>query len=303
VDKKNPLTINPLKRNLSRSEIANEFIEVINNCITGTTPSVEVTALMGEILRNALRVIPDHRLEIDYLSDLLNYEKERKRYNDKYWQEFDHTDKKGWYEHREKRESAQRVGARLSAFFLDENLKQFTIGKNQFDVKKIAEDKKIVCFDFKGIDSDLMIYLGNLITTAVKSYYMHEATTESPPLYLYVDEFHTFFSPAFQNMLAECAKFHISVNLSHHIHEQISKRMLDIVLGNCFSKVVFNCGYVEAERMAKEFQLKPEDFLNLNLYEALIQISNKVHLCLTFPPPQIKPYQPYSFLRDEWIVI
>jgi len=307
VDEKHPLIINPLKRNLSRSKVANEFIEVVNNCVTGSTPSVEITVLMAEILRNAIRVLSDKNLNIEYLADFLNYEHIRDQYRgDKYWQHFDRQDDKKWYIYREKRESAQRVASRLSAFFLDENLRQFTIGDNQFDVKAIADEKKIVCFDFRGFDNDLMIYLGNLVTTAVKSYYMHDATTKSPPLFLYVDEFHLFVSPAFNNMLAECAKFNISVNLAHHIFEQVDKKTIDMALGNCHTKVVFNCGYEEADRMAKEFQTKPEAFLNLKEYEAQILIGNKTHHVLAFPPPKTEDYAPektFNFLRDDWIMV
>jgi len=305
VDKNHPLTINPLRRKATRSEIANQFIEVVNNCVTGSTPSIEMTVLMGEIVRNAIRVLTPEHLEIDYLANFLNYTQYRDFYrDDDYWKHFDDTDKKGWYIHREKRDSAQRVGARLSAFILDENLKRFTIGKNQLDVKEIVDNKKIVCFNLKGFDNDLMLYIGNLITTAVKSYYMHEATTESEPLFLYADEWQNFLSPAFNNMLAECAKFKISVNLSHQTFGQTNPKTLNIVLGNAYAKVAFNCGYEEAEKLSKDFQVSPKEFLNLKRYEALILIGNDTHHVLTFPPPDVNSYQPkpaINFLRDEWI--
>lgn len=307
VDESHPLVINPLDRPLPKSKIANDFVEVMNNCVTGTTPNVEATVLMLEIIRNALRVMPDNKRNIEYLADFLNYEHIRNTYReDKYWKHFDGKDSKGWYIYREKRESAQRVASRLSAFYLDESLRKFTIGKNELDIKRIAEDKKIVCFDFKGMDNDLMIYLGNLVSTAVKSYYMQLKTTDCPPLFFYIDEFHLFVSPAFDNMLAECAKFNISVNLSHHSFEQVNKKTLDIALGNCFTKVVFNCGYTEAERMAKEFQKKPEDFLNLKRFEAHALIGNDPHHILTFPPPKTEDYTPektFNFLRDDWIMV
>ena len=307
VDKNHPLVINPLDRPLPWSEIANDFIEVVNNCVSGSTPSIEITVLMAEIIRNAVRVMPDNKRSIEYLAAFLNYEHQRKQCaDDTYWKHFDDRDNRGWYIYREKRESAQRVASRLSAFYLDESLRKFTIGRNELDIKRIAEEKKIVCFDFKGLDSDLMIYLGNLVSTAVKSYYMREATTSSPPLYLYADEFHNFFSPAFNNMLAECAKFNISLNLAHHIFEQVDKKTIDMALGNCHTKVVFNCGYEEAERMAKEFQSKPETFLNLKEYEAQILIGNKTHHVLTFPPPKTEDYtseKTFNFLRDDWIMV
>jgi type IV secretory pathway VirB4 component len=310
VDKDNPLVLNPLRRKASRSEIANHLIEVVNNCVTGTTPSIEITVLMGEIIRNAIRVLRDNELEIDYLCDFLNYEHIRDSYrNDKYWEHFDAKENRVWYKYREKRESALRVASRLSAFILDDNLRKFTIGDDQFNVKSIIENKQVVCFDFKGLDNDLMLYLGNLITTAVKFYYMQEATTKSDPLFFYVDEFQNFLSPAFNNMLAECAKYKISVNLAHHILKQVSDKTLNMALGNCFTKVVFSCGYDEAQRMANEFQLKEKDFLDLFPYHAQIRIGNKNHLVRTYAPPEITEFKPdkqppltkINFLRDSWI--
>ncbi len=314
IDKDNPITINLLRRNATRSEISNQFIEVVNNCVSGTTPSIEMTVLMGEIVRNAIRVLPDKHLEIDYLSDFLNYDHIRNEYrDDNYWRHFDDTDKKGWYIHREKRESAQRVGARLSAFILDENLKKFVLGQNQFIISDIVKNKKILCFNLKGFDNDLMLYIGNLITTNVKYYYQHEASTESEPLFLYCDEWQNFLSPAFNNMLAECAKFKISVNLSHQTFGQTNPKTLNIVLGNAYTKIIFNCGYEEAERLAKEMNTKPQEFINLKKYEALVQIGNELHKILTFPPPIIKPFQPEknikrekqqaTYLRDSWIMV
>lgn len=310
IDKDSPITINPLRRKATRSEIANQFIEVVNNCVTGTTPSIEITVLMAEIIRNAVNALKDNELEIDYLCDFLNYEHVRDKYrNDKYWEFFDKKDSKGWYVYREKRESALRVASRLSAFILDENLKKFTVGENQFFVDDIVKHKKILCFNLKGFDGDLMLYIDNLVTTAVKAYYQHDATTESEPLFLYVDEFQNFLSPAFNNMLAECAKFKISVNLSHQTFAQTNPKTLNIVLGNAYTKVIFSCGYEEANRMANEFQLKEKDFLDLKPYHAQIRIGNKNHLVRTFPPPEIEPYTPpkytpppkFSFLRDSWI--
>lgn len=263
---------------------------------------------MGEIIRNAVRVLKEKHLEIDYLSDFLNLEATRNSYrDDHYWKHFDDKDKKGWYVFREKRESAQRVGSRLSAFILDEDLKKFTIGPNQFDVAEIAANKKIVCFNLHGLDNDLMLYIGNLVTTSVKAYYNHlKLSGDNPPLFLYVDEFQNFLSPAFHNMLAECAKFNISVNLAHQTIRQTSEKTLNIVLGNAYTKVIFNCGGEEAKRFANEFQVKESEFLNLDKYKTVVKIGTKIFHIETPPPPDIQPYQPKPpvyFLRDEWIKV
>lgn len=304
VSQQRPLVINPLQAKMDRSQIANNLIEVVNNCVTGTTPSIEITTLMGEIIRNAINVLKDDELTIDKLSALLNFENIREKYrDDPYWKVFDQKDAKGWYVYREKRESAQRVASRLSAFCLDESLRKFTIGKNQFNVSEFVRDKKIVCFNFHGFDNDLMLYLGNMAMVACKNYYMREATTESQPLFILVDEFHLFMSPAFNNMLAECAKYNVGLVLSHHTFRQLTERTLNVAVGNCFTKIIFNSGYEEADYMANEMQIKPKDILGLKPYEARAQIGNKCLLIKMKKPPNVSDYRPYDFLREEWIEV
>jgi hypothetical protein len=69
--------------------------------------------------------------------------------------------------------------------------------------------------------------------------------------------------------------------------------------------------------MAKEYQLEPRDFLNLERYECLLKTVRGVYHILTFPPPEVEAYRPvetfihkevrskdeqerYSFLRECW---
>jgi len=196
-------------------------------------------------------------------------------------------------------------------------MKSFTIGEDQFNISTIAEERKIVCFNLHGLDSQSIIYLGNIITHAVKSYYQHQASEQSRPVFLYVDEFHLFVSRFFDTMLSQCGKYNISINLAHQDHLQIAPTTLSAVLGNCQTSAVFSCGYAEASRMAKEYQLEPSDFLNLERYECLLKTVTGVHHILTFPPPEVEAYRPveifidkeapskdeekrYSFLRECW---
>lgn len=302
VDKHHPLVINPLDRKgLSWAEQAKEFTEVMNACVTASTSTLESTVLMGEIILNAFRVLKDDQRNIEYLSEFLNYEQVRKRHlPDKYWEFFD--EKVGrFHVNKEKVDSAKRVAARLSAFYVDPNLKRFTIGKNQFDVLDIVTNHKVVVVNLHGFDDGSKIYLGNLITHAVKSYYQHQATENSLPLYLYVDEFHSFLTPFFNEMLAQSAKYNISVNLAHQSHSQISKATLNAILGNCYTKVVFSCGFEEAERMANEYSLRTKDFMDLGKYEAYIAIGKKPHKVKTYPPPELPQISAPYFLSNDWI--
>jgi len=305
IDKKHPLVINPLTRkSLEWAELAKEFAEVMNACVMATSSTMESTVLMGEIILNAVRVLDEKQKNIEYLSEFLNFHDVRRQHfkaPDKYWRFFDQKDEKGWYINKEKQDSAKRVAARLSAFYVDPLMKRFTVGANEFDVLEIVREKKIVVVDLHGFDTGSQIYLGNLITHAVKSYYQHQASEQSPPLYVYVDEFHLFMSKFFGGMLSQCAKYNISLNLAHQNHYQITKETLNAIMGNCFVQVVFNCGAEEYEKMAEEFAIPKKEFQQLGKYEAYVRIGNKAHKVLSFPPFKIEKRTEYSFLREGWM--
>ena len=317
IDKNNPIVFNPLQRD-EWAVAAKEFSSVMNECVTITTSTRDSTILMNELILEAFKAFQNEHRTIEYLSNFLRSEDTRKNHPNinrfKYWVDFD-VRKFGRYIWNEKRESALRVSARLTAFYEDPVLRRFTIGDNQFNVSNIVKDKKIVVINLRGLDNDSQVYIGNLVSHAIQSYYMYDATESSPPLHVYIDEFHRFVNQYFDDMFSQSGKYNISINLAHQNHLQIKDGVLNSILGNFYTHVVFNCGYDEAKKMANEYQLRASDFLNLAPYQAFIKIGNKNHKVQSFPPPNIKPFQPkteppektveeakpYSFLKNAWI--
>lgn len=313
IDKKHPIIINPLNRpGLDWSEVANEFSEVMNACVSATTSSPESSVLMNELIRNSIRVLEGNDKSIKHMANILNTEKTREQYkSDHYWGIFDRAEKiTRQYEFREKRDSAKRVGSRLSAFYDNEIMESFTIGLNEFDVDRFVANKNIVVLNLSGFDNDTKMYLGNLAVSAVKSYYNHKPSTGLDPLYLYVDEFHRFQIPFWEEMLSQARKYNISINIAHQDHEQIKKPVLSSILGNVHTKVVFSCGHTEAFTMGNEFDFKPDVLKNLGKYQAYIRIGTKNHKVMTDPPPKTTPFSPppprpgekiHNFLSTDWI--
>ncbi len=99
-------------------------------------------------------------------------------------------------------------------------------------------------------------------------------------------------TPNFDDMLTECAKFNISVNLSHHNHLQITSKTLNTILGTCHTKAVFACGYDEAVKMSRVYQIEKEKMAKIPKYYAYIQIGNDVMFVKTVKPPDVPPYTP-----------
>lgn len=311
ISKTHPLIINPLNRpGLIWSEVATEFTEALNSIISSVSSSPDTTTLMNELIRNAIRVLSDDKKNIEHMADILMSEKTRDLYrSDKYWEIFDRPEKvTRQYEFREKRDSAKRVASRLSAFYDNEVMRAFTIGKNEFDVARFVGERNIVVLNLKGFDNDSKVFLGNLAISAVKSYYNHLETTAVPPLYLYVDEFFRLKVNFWEEMLSQARKYNISINLAHQDMEQVSKSVLSSILGNVYCKVVFSCGATESRVLGEEFDFKPDVLKNLGKHQAYVRIGNKNHKVLTDPPPEIplftppKPKTILNFLSDDpWI--
>ena len=316
IDKNNPIVFNPLQRE-EWAVAAKEFSSVMNECVTITTSTRDSTILMNELILEAFKVFQYEHRNIKYLSEFLRSQDTRANHPfispSSYWKDFDDR-KYGRYIWSEKRDSALRVSARLTAFYEDPVLKQFTIGDNQFNVADIAREKKIVVINLSRLDGDSQVYIGNLVGHAIHSYYMYEATEQSPPLHVYIDEFHRFVNQYFDDMFSQSGKYNISINLAHQNHLQIKDNVLNSILGNFHTHVVFNCGYDEAKKMANEYQLRASDFLNLPPYHAYIKIGNKNHKVKSFPPLDVIPFTPpttmpevvepqeeLNFLKDAWL--
>jgi hypothetical protein len=312
IDKDHPISLNPLGRpHLNKSEQANELIEVVNSAVMALTEDQQmpITVLMAKIIRNAIRVFDDDQMTMAHLGQFLEYEAERKRVPDAFWQNFDKKDSKGWYVNREQIESAKRVSARLSLFYEDENLVPFIRGENEFNIPEIVAKKKVVIFNLYGLDDEITAFIGCLVSNSIKSYYLHQATRQSEPLYFYCDEYHLFINSLFSRFLAEARKYNISMNFAGHSLKQVDNKLASMILASCHVKVALNCGAEDAELLAREINIKPDEIQKLKPYEAYIGIGKKPHKVLTFPGPDTPAYNPtktakpqeLDFLSDDWI--
>ena len=119
--------------------------------------------------------------------------------------------------------------------------------------------------------------LGSLIASTIGLAAMSRADAAAGrrPFFLYLDEFQSFTTLSFANMLAELRKYGVGLTLAHqHLH-QLDPEVRHAVLGNAGSLVVFRVGAEDAPRLAAELQPTFEviDLLNLpnrNFYVKLM---------------------------------
>jgi len=117
-----------------------------------------------------------------------------------------------------------------------------------------------------GEDSSLI--LGGLLvsTLGLAAFSRADAPAEQRrPFFLYVDEFQSFTTLAFVNMLSELRKFGVGLTLANQYLAALEPDIRHAVLGNAGTLISFRVGPEDASVLAREFQpvFGVEDLLNL----------------------------------------
>ena len=88
---------------------------------------------------------------------------------------------------------------------------------------------------------------------------------ERRPFFLYVDEFQTFTTLAFANLMPELRKHRVGLTLAHQYLHQLDDEVRHSVLGNAGTLVSFRLGPEDANVIAQEMQpvFNTLDLLNL----------------------------------------
>jgi hypothetical protein len=81
-----------------------------------------------------------------------------------------------------------------------------------------------------------------------------EPTETRRPFHIYIDEFQSFTTLAFANMLPELRKYGVSMTLAHQHSFQLEPQVRHAVWGNAGTSITFRTGAEDAELLAKQFQ-------------------------------------------------
>ena len=128
------------------------------------------------------------------------------------------------------------------------------------------------------LGADVANILGGLIVSsfALAAYSRQsQPETERRPYLLYIDEFHSFTTTAFADMLSELRKYRLGLVLSQQHTSQIDASVLDAIMGNVGTLIVFRVGATDAAILAKQLASDvPEspDLVNLPNYEAYMKL-------------------------------
>lgn len=319
----NPTVINPLnKEGYKLDNLIQEFIQILDVLITLTASNPESTVLMREIITMAMRTLrKEDEKNLGYLTKFLLYSDVREKLlktlnptseEHKYWKEFDSPGNKT----RDKIDCAKRVASRLLEISSGE-MKDFVVGKNEFDISEIVLTGKVVLVDTSRMNRNSRIYLSNLIVYAVLSY-CDFAKKKDKPLLIYVDEFQIVVSNLFSELLARSRSSNVGFTLAHQTFHQIPRNILSDIFGTVNTQICFRCGDEEANRFSSVFSVKSAEIFNLPKYNAWLRIGIENILIETFPPklgdnnlvelPQKDPQTnlefsdiEHNFLGEDWV--
>lgn len=120
--------------------------------------------------------------------------------------------------------------------------------------------------------------LGGLIVSVIAAAALsRQAAPQSKrrPFYLYIDEFHSFTTEAFADMLSELRKYGLGLILAHQHASQLGQGVLDAILGNVGTWAVFRVGATDATILAKQLAAdtpQSRDLVNLPNYDAFVKL-------------------------------
>ncbi|MEO9614412.1 MAG: type IV secretion system DNA-binding domain-containing protein [Nitratireductor sp.] len=128
------------------------------------------------------------------------------------------------------------------------------------------------------LGADVANILGGLIASSLGlAAYSRQSQPikKRKPYFLYIDEFHSFTTTAFADMLSELRKYRLGLVLSHQHTSQLDSGVLDAILGNVGTLMVFRVGANDSSILAKQLASRvpqPPDLVTLSNYEMYLKL-------------------------------
>lgn len=190
--------------------------------------------------------------------------------------------------------------------------------ESTIDLRKMMDEGKIFIVNLsKGyIGEENSRLLGAMTITKLYLAAMSRVDipeSERRDFVLYVDEFQNFASEAFEGILSEARKYHLSLVLAHQYIEQMEEEIRAAVFGNIGTLVVFRVGATDAEYMEKEFtpNFLLEDLVNLGKHHIIVRLMidgvTSVPFSATTLPPLVPTHESYraqilAMSRQQWTI-
>jgi hypothetical protein len=172
------------------------------------------------------------------------------------------------------------VTSKLNPFFANDFVRPIVAQpKTTIDFWKIMNEGKILIVNLsKGKLGETNAYLlGMLVVTKILLSAFRRTIIpeeERRDFYLYIDEFQNFAFKSIASILSEARKYRLALTMAHQYIKQLPEDLVNAVVGNVGSLMVFRVGEHDAEFFEKLFSpfFSKSDILNLPNYHAYVKI-------------------------------
>lgn len=188
---------------------------------------------------------------------------------------------------------------RLDTFLRPRSLRNMVVQKEGLDFEALCNANKIVLLKLSqgliGIENSYL--LGSLILSKIHLALLKRQSNQlRAQTFIYLDEFQNFITPSIKEMISGVRKYNAGLILVHQDLQQLHNdpALLNTVLGNVNTRIVFRVGEPDARRLQDGFSgFDESDLQNLGRGEAVIRIEQPQYDCSlqTMPLAHVSPEQ------------
>ncbi|MBN1818747.1 MAG: type IV secretion system DNA-binding domain-containing protein [Sedimentisphaerales bacterium] len=162
---------------------------------------------------------------------------------------------------------------------------------SRFNFRRIMDDGMIFLANLSKLGTEVREVLGGFILAIMHSTAISRSDTpveKRRPFQIYLDEAHRFVTDSLEDIIAETRKYAVGMTFAHQYIHQFGAQKTN-ALGSVGTTIVFNVDSKDAAYLAKDFQdqVKPDDIVNLELWQAVIRCGTDIAKFTTLPPLEI----------------
>ena len=184
---------------------------------------------------------------------------------------------------------------RLDTFLRQKPIRHIVCQKdNKIDFRRVMDERKILLVKLSQglIGEENSHLLGTLLMSKLYQTALSRQDTKDRPFFsCYLDEFHHFITPSMESVLSGVRKYNLGLVLAHQEFRQLQSRNAEVassVLSNCYTRVCFRLGDIDAEKFAGGFSFfDAESLQNLSVGEAVGRVERAEYdfnLKIELPP-------------------
>jgi hypothetical protein len=200
---------------------------------------------------------------------------------------------------------------RLDTFLRPRTIRNMIIQPTGLDFETLINSDKIILIKLSQglVGTENSYLLGSLILSKIhQAAFARQGTETRSPFFVYLDEFQNIITPSIKEMLSGVRKYNIGLTVSHQDLQQLQREdseLLNSVLGNVYTRIVFRVGEPDAKRLQDGFTtFDAGDLQNLGRGEAVVRVEQPQYDCsldtiaVVPPEPEIR-HRHLSLVREH----